>query len=229
VSATGTSRAGERHAPDRAGLGAGAGLAASPDRVAEVRDRLPTAEDAARLASLLSIMAEPVRLRLLYALDLSEELRVGDLALALGASEDQATYGLRLLRTAGLVTARKQGRSVPTGRGLPRTPAGALPAPAHRPHPPRRRPRRRAAVATGASGRGGSGAARADDGVGDEAGTQADQQAVGDQVGALGAGRDPQELGRRLRSAGPGSGGVGQRDEGGGVGRQQHERGDPRW
>ena len=112
MSAAGTSRAGQRHAPDRAGLGAGAGPAASPDRVAEVRDRLPTAEDAARLASLLSIMADPVRLRLLYALDLSEELRVGDLALALGASEDQATYGLRLLRTAGLVTARKQGRSV---------------------------------------------------------------------------------------------------------------------
>ena len=84
----------------------------SADRVAEVRGRLPTAEDAARLASLLSIMAEPVRLRLLYALDLSEELSVGDLALALGASEDQATYGLRLLRTAGLVISRKQGRTV---------------------------------------------------------------------------------------------------------------------
>ncbi len=80
--------------------------------VAHARDRLPTAEDAARLASLLSIMADPVRLRLLYALDVSAQLCVGDLALALGASEDQATYGLRLLRTAGLVIARKQGRVV---------------------------------------------------------------------------------------------------------------------
>ncbi len=80
--------------------------------VAHAQDRLPTAEDAARLASLLSIMADPVRLRLLYALDVSEQLCVGDLALALGASEDQATYGLRLLRTAGLVIARKQGRVV---------------------------------------------------------------------------------------------------------------------
>jgi len=94
------------------GLGAGAGPVAGPGRVADVRERLPTAEDAARLASLLSIMAEPVRLRLLYALDLSDELSVGALALALGASEDQATYGLRLLRTAGLVISRKQGRSV---------------------------------------------------------------------------------------------------------------------
>jgi len=83
-----------------------------PEGVAHARDRLPTAEDAGRLGGLLSIMADPVRLRLLYALDVSEELCVGDLALALQASEDQVTYGLRLLRTAGLVVARKQGRVV---------------------------------------------------------------------------------------------------------------------
>jgi len=82
------------------------------DRAAHVRAKLPTADDASQLASILSIMAEPVRLRLLYALDLTEELSVGELALALGSSEDQATYGLRLLRTAGLVLSRKQGRTV---------------------------------------------------------------------------------------------------------------------
>lgn len=86
--------------------------ALDPERVAHARDRLPSAEDATRLSGLLSIMADAVRLRLLYALDVSEELCVGDLALALGASEDQATYGLRLLRTAGLVIGRKQGRIV---------------------------------------------------------------------------------------------------------------------
>ncbi len=52
---------------------------------AHARGRLPSAEDAARLASLLSIMADPVRRRFLYALDISEHLCVGDLALALGA------------------------------------------------------------------------------------------------------------------------------------------------
>jgi DNA-binding transcriptional ArsR family regulator len=57
-------------------------------------------------------MADPVRLRLIYALDVSEELCVGDLALALEVSEDSISYALRLLRTAGLVTARKQGRVV---------------------------------------------------------------------------------------------------------------------
>jgi DNA-binding transcriptional ArsR family regulator len=80
--------------------------------VEHARNRLPTAADAARLGGLLAIMADPVRLRLLYALDVSEELCVGDLALALQASEDQVTYGLRLLRTAGVVVARKQGRVV---------------------------------------------------------------------------------------------------------------------
>ena len=40
-----------------------------PDRVAHAKSRLPSAEDAARLTSLLSLMADPVRLRLIYALD----------------------------------------------------------------------------------------------------------------------------------------------------------------
>lgn len=83
-----------------------------PVRVAHARSRLPSAEDAGRLTSLLSLMADPVRLRLIYALDLTEELCVGDLALALEVSEDSVSYALRLLRTAGLLVTRKQGRVV---------------------------------------------------------------------------------------------------------------------
>ncbi len=83
-----------------------------PERVAHAFGRIPAADDIARLTSLLSLMVDPVRLRILYALDVSEELCVGDLALALGANEDQVTYALRLLRTAGLVHAHKQGRIV---------------------------------------------------------------------------------------------------------------------
>lgn len=81
-------------------------------RVAYARSRLPSAEDAGRLTSLLSLMADPVRLRLIYALDITEELCVGDLALALEVSEDSVSYALRLLRTAGLLVTRKQGRVV---------------------------------------------------------------------------------------------------------------------
>jgi DNA-binding transcriptional ArsR family regulator len=80
--------------------------------VSHARSRLPSLDDASRLTSLLSLIADPVRLRILYALDVTEELCVGDLALALGANEDQVTYALRLLRTAGLVVGRKDGRVV---------------------------------------------------------------------------------------------------------------------
>ncbi len=72
-----------------------------PDRVAHARNHLPLTGQAAGLANLLSTMADPIRIRILCALDVSEELCVGDLPLVLEASEDQATYGLRALRTAG--------------------------------------------------------------------------------------------------------------------------------
>ena len=83
-----------------------------PERVARARARLLSAEDATRLAGVLSLLADPVRSRILYALDLVEELCVGDLAMALGTTEDAITYGLRILRTAGLVQNRKEGRVV---------------------------------------------------------------------------------------------------------------------
>lgn len=83
-----------------------------PERVAHARRRGISAEDAGRLSSLLSLLADPARARILYALDLVEELCVGDLALALEISEDAVSYALKLLRTAGLVRTRKQGRVV---------------------------------------------------------------------------------------------------------------------
>lgn len=83
-----------------------------PDRLRRARARLISAEDAARLSAQLSVMADPIRLRILYALDIGEELCVGDLALALNVNQDQAGYALRLLRAAGLVVTRKTGRVV---------------------------------------------------------------------------------------------------------------------
>lgn len=100
-------------APTNAARPQGAGDTAHPvdaERVQRARERLPTAEEGDRLASVLTLMADPTRARLLYALDVVDELCVGDLALALDVSEDAASYGLRVLRTAGLVTRRKAGR-----------------------------------------------------------------------------------------------------------------------
>lgn len=83
-----------------------------PQRVAAARARLIDKDEAGRLAGLLGLLADPTRARILYALDLVEELCVGDLALALEATEDSVGYALRVLRTAGLVSTRKDGRVV---------------------------------------------------------------------------------------------------------------------
>jgi DNA-binding transcriptional ArsR family regulator len=83
-----------------------------PERVARARARGLSADDAGRLTTLLSLLTDPVRARILYALDQVEELCVGDIALALGATEDTVGYALRLLRTAGMVATRKSGRVV---------------------------------------------------------------------------------------------------------------------
>jgi DNA-binding transcriptional ArsR family regulator len=83
-----------------------------PEAVADARRDLISTEEAGRLAGLLGLLSDPVRSRLLFALAGVERLCVGDLALALGVSEDAVSYGLRMLRTAGLVTFRKEGRAV---------------------------------------------------------------------------------------------------------------------
>jgi ArsR family transcriptional regulator, lead/cadmium/zinc/bismuth-responsive transcriptional repressor len=83
-----------------------------PERVRRARVRGLSAEDAGRLAGLLALLADPVRSRILYALDEVEELCVGDLVLALNATQDSVGYALKILRTAGLVATRKAGRVV---------------------------------------------------------------------------------------------------------------------
>lgn len=81
-------------------------------RVIRARKLGLTPDDASRLGGLLTLLADPVRLRVLYALDLVDELCVGDIALATDATEDAVGYALRMLRTAGLVQNRKDGRVV---------------------------------------------------------------------------------------------------------------------
>ncbi len=68
--------------------------------------------DAERLAQLLGLLSDPVRLRILFALVSVDELCVGDLALTLDVSMDQASYALKQLRSAGLVATRRAGRVI---------------------------------------------------------------------------------------------------------------------
>ena len=80
--------------------------------VAAARDGVLSVADAGRLAGLLGMLADPVRSRILFALVTAQELCVGDLALALDVTEDQVSYGLKMLRLAGLVSFRRDGRMV---------------------------------------------------------------------------------------------------------------------
>ncbi len=79
----------------------------SPERVAAARAGVLATGEAGRLAGLLGMLADPVRSRILFALSAAGELCVGDLALALEATEDQVSYALKMLRLAGMVSFRK--------------------------------------------------------------------------------------------------------------------------
>ena len=81
-------------------------------RVATARAGALSVNDAGRLAELLGMLADPARSRILFALSAAGELCVGDLALALEVTEDQVSYALKMLRLAGLVSFRKDGRMV---------------------------------------------------------------------------------------------------------------------
>ena len=81
-------------------------------RVAAAQAGVVSVADAGRLAGLLGMLADPVRSRILFALSAADELCVGDLALALEVTEDQVSYALKMLRLAGLVSFRKDGRMV---------------------------------------------------------------------------------------------------------------------
>jgi DNA-binding transcriptional ArsR family regulator len=65
-----------------------------------------------RLSALLTLLSDPVRLRILFALVSVDELCVGDLALALRISMDQSSYALKQLRNADLVRTRRDGRVI---------------------------------------------------------------------------------------------------------------------
>ena len=82
------------------------------ERVAAARAGVVSVAAARRLASLLGMLADPVRSRILFALSAAGELCVGDLALALEVTEDQVSYALKMLRLTQIVSFRKDGRMV---------------------------------------------------------------------------------------------------------------------
>lgn len=86
--------------------------AVDPERVAAVRSRLPEPNEVARLAELFKMLGDPTRTRLLCALLEGGELCVCDLAESVGVPESSVSHALRLLRTAGIVRNRRDGRMI---------------------------------------------------------------------------------------------------------------------
>lgn len=64
------------------------------------------------MAEGFKLLGEPTRVRVLYALLEAGELNVGQLAETVGASETTISHGMRLLRSAGIVRNRRDGRQI---------------------------------------------------------------------------------------------------------------------
>jgi DNA-binding transcriptional ArsR family regulator len=82
-----------------------------PQAVAAARAVLPDAQTVDAATTLLKVVADPTRLRLLSALQ-AAELCVCDLAVVAGISESATSHQLRLLRGQRVVTSRRVGRTV---------------------------------------------------------------------------------------------------------------------
>ncbi|MFQ5699379.1 MAG: ArsR/SmtB family transcription factor [Myxococcota bacterium] len=82
------------------------------ERVEAARRQLPADDEIEGLTRLFRLVGDTTRARLLYALVEAGELCVCDLAATIDATETTVSQALRLLRTAGVVRARRVGRKM---------------------------------------------------------------------------------------------------------------------
>lgn len=83
-----------------------------PDVVRPLIGRVVSEDPATEVAALFALLADPTRVRVLHALSMSEELCVHDITFLTGASQSAVSHQLRILRSAGTVKRRKEGRTV---------------------------------------------------------------------------------------------------------------------
>lgn len=82
------------------------------ERAEAARGGVVGTSEAGRLADLFRLLGDPTRVRVLSALASAGELCVSDLAGVVGVPESSVSHGLRLLRAAGVVRNRRDGRVV---------------------------------------------------------------------------------------------------------------------
>jgi ArsR family transcriptional regulator len=79
--------------------------------VAAVREQMPTEAEAARLSEFFKVFADGTRAKVLWALD-HAEMCVCDIAVLLDMTKSAISHQLRVLREAGLVKTRREGKVV---------------------------------------------------------------------------------------------------------------------
>ncbi len=82
------------------------------ERVKAARAGLLDDDELQGLTQLFRLLGDVTRARLLYALLEAGELCVCDLSAATGTLDTNVSHALRLLRTAGIVKARRAGRMI---------------------------------------------------------------------------------------------------------------------
>ncbi|MFA5774719.1 MAG: metalloregulator ArsR/SmtB family transcription factor [Ilumatobacteraceae bacterium] len=81
-------------------------------KVASAKRRMMPYDDLERITELFRLIGEHTRVKLLYALVEAGEMCVCDLAAVVDAPETSVSHALRLLRMAGIVRTRRDGRMI---------------------------------------------------------------------------------------------------------------------
>ncbi len=76
-----------------------------------VKNTMPSDEDVADISDFFRIFADSTRVKILWALDKSE-LCVCDIAVLLGMTKSAVSHQLRVLKDAGLVKNRREGKVI---------------------------------------------------------------------------------------------------------------------
>ena len=90
----------------------GARAACDPSKPSLAARDLLTETQAAELRGTFKVLASETRLRLLHALERSGELRVSELAAAVGMAPQAVSNQLQRMADRGIVTGRREGRSI---------------------------------------------------------------------------------------------------------------------
>ena len=80
--------------------------------MASAAERLLDVDEASQLAEMFRLLGDPTRVRILYALLEAGELCVCDIASVVDTNETKVSQAMRLMRAAGVVRNRRDGRNI---------------------------------------------------------------------------------------------------------------------